>query len=212
MTTSRLEAFSDGVFAIAITLLILEIRIPEGGPGKDLADELLHLWPSYAAYAVSFLVIGIYWVNHHTVFDHVERVDRPLLFLNLALLLCVSFMPFPTGVVARFIREDEAEIALAAYSVTMTVAAAVFFALWIYSATRERLISHSVHDGQVRAIMLRSIPGPVLYGGTIALSFVHPPLTLAVHGLLALFWAASGVRWPAHDVETEQLEGPLGGR
>jgi uncharacterized membrane protein len=150
MSTNRLEAFSDGVFAIAITLLILEIRIPESGPDTDLAEELLHLWPSYAAYAVSFLVIGIYWVNHHSVFDHIARVDRPLLFLNLWLLLTVSFMPFPTAVFARYIREDDAEIAAAAYSATMLMAALAFFVLWWYTATREELLQHQVHEGQAR--------------------------------------------------------------
>jgi uncharacterized membrane protein len=199
MSTNRLEAFSDGVFAIAITLLILEIRIPESGPGTDLAEELLHLWPSYAAYAVSFLVIGIYWVNHHSVFDHIARVDRPLLFLNLWLLLTVSFMPFPTAVFARYIREDDAEIAAAAYSATMLMAALAFFVLWWYAATREELLQHEVHEGQVRAIVLRAIPGPVLYGASLALSFVSPSATLALHGVLGIFWAASGVRWPKHD-------------
>ncbi|MFN0145882.1 MAG: TMEM175 family protein [Dehalococcoidia bacterium] len=199
MTTSRLEAFSDGVFAIAITLLILEIRIPESEAGGHLANDLLHLWPSYAAYAVSFLVIGIYWVNHHMIFDHVERVDRPLLFLNLGLLLSVSFMPFPTGVLARFIREDDAEIAAAAYSATMLVAALAFFALWWYAATREALLQHDVHAGQVRSLLMTSVPGPVLYAACFGLSFINAPLTLAVHAALAIFWAAKGVRWPAHE-------------
>ena len=209
MTTSRLEAFSDGVFAIAITLLILEIRIPETHGGAGLADELRDLWPSYAAYAVSFFTIGIYWVNHHTLFDHIQRVNRPVLFLNLALLLCVSFIPFPTAVFARFVREDDAGIAAAFYGLTATVAGTLFFALWAYVATSEHLLAHEVHAGQRRRIVLSAIPGPILYAATIGLSFINAPLTLAVHGLLALFWALSGVSWPNHNEGVEPT--PLAG-
>src|SRR5205085_2423787 len=94
MGTARLEAFSDGVLAIAATLLVLELRVPEAG--GDLAAALASQWPSYVVYVVSFLTIGIIWVNHHSLLAHVRRVDRPLLFLNLWLLLTISLIPFPT--------------------------------------------------------------------------------------------------------------------
>src|ERR671937_1127352 len=96
MRTARLEAFSDGVFSIAATLLVLELRVPAPDP-VGLAAALLRQWPSYAVYAVSFLTIGIIWVNHHALFDLLRKVDRPLLFLNLLLLLCVAAVPFPTA-------------------------------------------------------------------------------------------------------------------
>src|SRR6266566_22821 len=105
MATGRLEAFSDGVFAIAITLLVLDLAVParnRSEPG-GLAAALGHQWPSYFAYLVSFLIIGIIWVNHHTVFDTVRLVDRPVLFANLALLLVVSALPFPTRLLAEYL-------------------------------------------------------------------------------------------------------------
>src|SRR5262249_56940600 len=100
MEAARVEAFSDGVFAIAITLLILAVGIEQSIAGGSLRHQLLHLWPAYIAYAVSFLTVGIMWVNHHQIFRHFERVDRPLLLLNILLLMCISFTPFSTRIVA----------------------------------------------------------------------------------------------------------------
>src|SRR5919205_889512 len=125
MSTSRAEAFSDGVFAIAITLLILTIELPDSA--EHLGHELLQLWPAYLAYAVSFLTVGIMWVNHHTMFRHFERVDRPLLFLNILLLMLIAFVPFPTRVVAEFLRSpDDRRAAALLYGTTMTVTAICF--------------------------------------------------------------------------------------
>src|SRR5205085_5705026 len=104
LTASRVEAFSDGVLAIAATLLVLELRVPD--PGQDLAQALLAQAPSYATYLVSFLTIGIIWVNHHQLFAHVRRVDRTLLFLNLLRLLVVSLTPFPTALLGRFVTAE----------------------------------------------------------------------------------------------------------
>ena len=102
MSKSRLEAFSDGVFAIAVTLLVLQIEIP--GAGGDLAHEVGQLWPSFASYVVSFFTIGIIWVNHHTIIRRIAQVDRTLLFLNLNLLLWVAFIPWPTALLAHLQR------------------------------------------------------------------------------------------------------------
>ena len=99
METTRAEAFSDGVFAIAITLLVLDLRVPD--PGHLTTAALLGAWPHYFAYVVSFLTIGIMWMNHHTIMGHVARVDRPLLVINLLLLMGVVAIPFPTALVAE---------------------------------------------------------------------------------------------------------------
>src|SRR5205809_407593 len=129
METGRAGAFSDGVFAIAITLLILIIEPPHTDRG--LGHELLRLWPSYLAYAVSFLTIGIMWVNHHAMFRHFARVDRPLLLLNIFLLMCISFTPFPTRVVADHAQSTaNREAAAVLYGLTMTCTAICFFAVW----------------------------------------------------------------------------------
>jgi uncharacterized membrane protein len=109
MSGGRVEAFSDGVFAIAITLLVLDLAVPlrEETPEGELTASLAHQWPAYFAYLVSFLVIGIIWVNHHTVSDKVRLVDRPVLFANLVLLLVVSVIPFPTHLLAEYLTADQ---------------------------------------------------------------------------------------------------------
>ena len=105
MESRRAEAFSDGVFAIAITLLVLDLRLPGAGPEHHtLIYQLLHDWPQYFAYVVSFLTIGIMWMNHHTIFAHITRVDRPLLVINLLLLMAVVAIPFPTSLVAEHLQ------------------------------------------------------------------------------------------------------------
>ncbi|MCW2870179.1 MAG: hypothetical protein JWL99_1499 [Streptomyces oryziradicis] len=128
--SGRVEAFSDGVFAIAITLLVLEIKVPEGAADR-LWSALGEQWPSYAAYAVTFLVIGIMWVNHHTVFVYIARVDRTLLFLNLLLLMGVAALPWPAGLLAAYLRDGHASQAAAiVYSAFMVYHALTFQALW----------------------------------------------------------------------------------
>src|SRR5439155_2102750 len=119
MSSARVEAFSDGVFAIAITLLVLDIHVPapESVGDDGLGAALAHAWPSYFAYLVSFLVIGIIWINHHSMFTMVRRVDRPVLFVNLTLLLFVSALPFPTKLLAEYLTEGggSSHVAAAVY-------------------------------------------------------------------------------------------------
>src|SRR5215211_1586279 len=107
MSPGRLEAFSDGVFAIAITLLVLDIHVPTPQPGANLADELGAQWPSYAAYVVSFLTIGIIWINHHAMFRRAREVDHGIMTLNLLLLLCVGVLPFTTALMAAYLKEGQ---------------------------------------------------------------------------------------------------------
>ena len=205
MSTSRVEAFSDGVFAIAITLLILEIRVPEVEEG-ELWRALRDLWPSYAAFGVSFLVIGIVWVNHHAIWEHVVAVDRPLLFVNLALLGAVAFLPFPTALLATYIQAgDDAHVAAAFYSGAMAAIGITFAAMWNYSARTPQLLHRRVDPRQTALVRTRSLIGPVAYGVLIAMAFVSAPLTLALHGVLALFYAMSGTRWLLVDEDSEEL-------
>ena len=135
METGRVEAFSDGVFAIAITLLILAVGIEEAISQGHLSDELLDLWPAYIAYAVSFLTVGIMWVNHHQIFRHFEHVDRTLLLLNILLLMLIAFTPFPTRVVAQHMESGvDREPAALLYGITMTLTAVCFFSVWYYGS------------------------------------------------------------------------------
>lgn len=123
--TGRLEAFSDGVFAIAATLLVLEFSVGTAG-GRDLGSALLHLWPAYLAYVTSFVTIGIIWINHHYCVETMARADRTLMFLNLLLLLTVAFLPFPTRLVAEYLRKDGEQAAVYAYDATFVLMAIVY--------------------------------------------------------------------------------------
>jgi uncharacterized membrane protein len=126
--TTRLEAFSDGVFAIAVTLLILEIKVP---PIANLGHGLLQLWPSYLAYSISFIVVGAIWINHHVMFEWIERVDQPLILLNTLHLMFIAFVPFPTAVLAEALHTRvEQSTAAAFYGGTFTVIALFVNAMW----------------------------------------------------------------------------------
>jgi uncharacterized membrane protein len=188
--TSRAEAFSDGVFAIAITLLILNVVLPPHH--EPLGPALLRLWPSYIAYAVSFLTIGIMWVNHHTIFQHIARVDRRFLLLNLMLLMLIAFVPFPTRVAAEFARSDENRRAAALlYGVTMTTTAIFFNSLWLYASHGARLLSADADRREVSGITRSYIPGAPMYGTATLIAFASSIASLVLFGAIALFYALS---------------------
>jgi uncharacterized membrane protein len=148
--TMRLVAFSDGVFAITITLLVLEIRPPTDD--ENLLDGLIALWPSYLAYALTFLFIGQVWANHHVMFDHVRTADRVVLLLNTVLLMVVAFLPFATSVLAEALRSGHDErTAVGFYGIAFDVTALTFNAVWQY-ARRHRLLSEALGPIGVTAI------------------------------------------------------------
>jgi uncharacterized membrane protein len=186
---ARLEAFSDGVFAIAITLLILAVGIDQA-PHGDLSSELTDLWPAYLAYAVSFLTIGIMWVNHHTIFRHFARADRPLLLLNVLLLMLIAFVPFPTRVVAEFARSDaDRRAAALLYGITMTTTAILFLAVWMYGS--RRLLRPDADRREVSGITRSYLPGIPTYGTATLLAFADSTVSLVLFGAIALFYALS---------------------
>jgi uncharacterized membrane protein len=188
--TSRTETFSDGVFAIAITLLVLEIRTP--AHSTDLWHDLLELWPSYAAFAVSFGTIGVIWVNHHRQFELFQRADRTLMFLNLLLLFWVAFIPFPTSVVAEQFREGAHEdVAAAVYSATFLVMGISFLSMWTYAA-RSRLLDAQVTPERLRRLTRRNMLGELGYGLAVGLAFLSPPASLILCGLIAVYYAHPG--------------------
>jgi uncharacterized membrane protein len=190
MDTKRLEAFSDGVFAIAITLLVLELQVPEGTDG-GLWHALVHEWPQFAGYLTSFFVIGIMWVNHHSMFTQIVRADRTLLFLNLLLLLWTSLLPFPTGLVSRHLGGSgwDAKVAEALYSITLTLAAVSFSLMWAHAVRGGRLLAAPIGD---RAAEWRSIRrfsvGTLFYAITIGVAFLAPFVALAMQFGLALYY------------------------
>jgi uncharacterized membrane protein len=190
-STRRLEAFSDGVFAIAITLLVLDLTVPTKQQAADggLSAALGRQWPAYAAYLVSFLIIGIIWVNHHTVFDNVRLVNRPVLFANLALLLFVSVLPFPTRLLAEYLTGgDDSHIAAAIYSATMLAIGLAYGLLWLVITSNRGLLHRHINAAASRAALRRFGVGNVFYLATIGLSFISAIATLAVHGAIAIYY------------------------
>jgi uncharacterized membrane protein len=192
-TTTRLEAFSDGVFAIAITLLVLEIRLPpeaEVEHGGGLARTLLTLWPSYAGYAVSFVTIGIMWANHHEVIKLMSGVDHGLIVWNLLLLMAISFTPFPTAVMAEQLPHPgwDRNVAVAFYCGSFTLTALFYNLLWRNASRQRRLIRAHISDERVRAITRAYAPGTFIYGAATAIAFLSVPAALAIVAGLALFY------------------------
>ena len=188
VTTGRLEAFSDGVFAIAITLLVLELSVDTAT--QDLGKELIHIWPSYLAYVTSFLTIGVIWVNHHMLFNYVDHVDRGLLFLNTLLLLVVAFTPFPTRLIAEFLREDENErTAALAYGITFVIMAVIFQLLWRWMATGRRLIRPEIPQEEIDDITRTFLPGVAIYGGATLVALASPLASIVLYLAIALFYA-----------------------
>jgi uncharacterized membrane protein len=192
-STARLEAFSDGVFAIAITLLVLEIRLPAAPDAEAsgrLGATLLHLWPSYAGYAISFVTIGIMWANHHDVVRLLSRVDHGLMVWNLLLLMAISFTPFPTAVMAEHLPHAgwDRNVAVAFYCGSFTLTAVFYNLLWRHAAAGRRLIHAHVSDARVRAITRAYAPGTFLYGLATVTALVSVPVALAIVAGLALFY------------------------
>jgi uncharacterized membrane protein len=195
--TGRIEAFSDGVFAIAITLLIIEIHVPAHENAHELGRELLDLWPSYLGYLTSFLTIGVMWINHHHVFTLITRSDRTLLFVNTLLLMMIAFVPFPTAVLAQFIERDGAREAAVLYGSTLTLTAICFFVWWRYASAHRRLVGDHVTDEEIRDITRAYNPGTILYGGATALAFVSPWASAASYLAIAVFYALPLSQWRA---------------
>ena len=190
METNRAEAFSDGVFAIAITLLILAVGVDQARANGNLSHQLLHLWPAYIAYAVSFVTIGIMWVNHHLVFRQFARVDRPLLLLNVLLLMLIAFVPFPTRVVAQSAHTaGDREAAALLYGITMTTTAILFFSVWIYGS--RKLLRPDADRRDVSGITRSYLPGAPIYAIATLIALVSPVASLIIFGALALFYAIS---------------------
>ncbi len=194
--TGRTEAFSDGVFAVAITVLVLNIKIPglDLSPG-NLPDDarlwslLLNEWPMLAAYATSFATIGVMWLNHHRLYSHIKHTDTVLLLLNLLLLLVIVFIPVPTAVVAEYLVRPDQHAAALLYSGTMVILAVCFNLLWRYASYHNRLLGKNTDTRAVRAINRQYWFGPLVYLVAFILALFSTPASLILNFLLALFFA-----------------------
>lgn len=187
-TASRLEAFSDGVFAIAFALLVLEFHAP--GLDVSLTAYLSSLWPSLLSYSMSFLLIGLVWANHHSMFVHIRRVDRPLLFLNTLLLADVAFMPFPTQLLAQALRlRANVQTAALLYGLVLTIGGLFFNGIWLYAIWHRSLMSEKTSERYLHQVKRRFLIGPAFYGLATVFALVAPAVSLVCYAILiTYFW------------------------
>jgi len=182
--TGRMEAFSDGVFAIAITLLVLEISVPESA-FEDLWSGIAHQWPSYLAYVTSFLTIGGIWAAHHGIFRRLAYANQRLMLLNLLLLMAVSFLPFPTKLMAEAIHDEgAARTSVIFYGATLLVISLLLSALWGSVTLDRHVLRPDVSDDEIKAIALATTPHIGLYVVMIALAVFAP--RVAIFGYLVV--------------------------
>ena len=197
MKTSRLEAFSDGVFAVAITLLVLEINVPGG---ENLWHQLKDEWPSFASFFVSFWVIGIIWVNHHGVLDHLKQANRTVLYLNLLLLMTVVFIPFSTALMADHLKSGADErVAALVYSGAFLAMGLAFSLLWEYITRHREPLGVELSADEVRRISIGFLAGVPFYAVAVATAFISPAVVLVIIGLLAVYYLVAGMRSPDLD-------------
>jgi uncharacterized membrane protein len=189
MQTGRLETFADGVFAIAATLLILNVR-EDTSYCPALSCKIVHAWPSYVAYIVSFLTMGIIWVNHHNVMRQIARADRTFLMITIVFLMVVAFIPFPTGLVAEHIggTHGDAQAATVLYGITLTLTAVMFNLVWFYAARGGRLLREDADPRVVRGISRTFVYGPWTYLALTIVSVVSPRVGAIGFALFAFFW------------------------
>ena len=188
--TGRLETFCDGVIAIAITLLVLEVRVPhvEEGGSSPLWTELRHLWPQYLGYLTSFAIIGIMWANHHNIFRHIARTDHYFVLINLLFLLFVAFIPFPTALLTEYLTHPGERVGGIVYSGWILLTALSYYLLWWYPSHDGRLLKPDADPRDVQSVTRRFRLGPPSYGVAFLLSFVSTIASLVVLIGLALLY------------------------
>jgi uncharacterized membrane protein len=184
--TRRIESFADGVFSIAATLLIIDVSV--SARGGALGHAILHHWPAYAAYAVSFMTIGVMWLNHHTCMRQIGRSDRAFVVINLLLLMCIAFFPFPTRLVAQHLYDPGLRAAALTYGATGTATAICFGVFWFYAASGRRLIDDHADQRTVSGISRSYIPGAPLYATATLVAFWSPTASVTLFAAIAVFY------------------------
>ncbi len=192
--TQRLEAFSDGVFAIAITLLVLDLKVPRGLDAAHLRSALWVQWPGYVSFLASFAVIGIMWLNHHRMFRLIRNATHGILMLNGLLLLMITAVPFPTALVSEYLGHDGQHVAAAVYCGWFVATSFVWNALWRYATSPRRqppILSISPDSAEIRRITRSYLMGPVVYGTALILTIWAPAVSVALCGGLAVVFVLS---------------------
>jgi TMEM175 potassium channel family protein len=191
MSTGRLESFSDGVIAVAATLLVLNLVVPAVGSPGGLAHALGREWPAYFAYAVSFITIGIIWINHHAMIGRLRQADHSILILNLVLLLTIGLLPFATNLLSSYLKASEGQhVAAAVYAGAFLLMAVAFAVLnWHILMRKAHLLHTELPYDERRRILMRSVAGLGPYIVATGVAFISPYATLAISAALAAFYA-----------------------
>lgn len=186
LSTDRLEALSDGIFAIVVTLLVLFIEPPTDADKDPLLGLLLSKWHVFVAYALSFILIGIYWWRHHVIFHYIEKIDSVLIWLNLTFLLVVAFVPFPTSLLIEYFDDPQEYIAGALYGIVQMLCVLLLMAMWWYATWENRLVSANLNPHVVRRFKLVLLLSLVIYILSIGLVFVDIKLSLLIYVIIPL--------------------------
>lgn len=191
--TGRVEAFSDAVFAIALTLLVLDIKIPEATSNNDLWIHIIAQWPTFLAYFMSFLTILVMWVNHHHLFRYIRRANNPFLFINGLLLMFISLTPFPTSLLAEGIKNGTASVAAIVYCGNAVLIGFLFNILWNYASKNNRLLDIHTTRATIAGIHKQYRFGPYLYVAAFIISFWSAAISIGLCMLLVVFFALIGI-------------------
>jgi uncharacterized membrane protein len=189
LSTNRLEAFSDGVFAVAITLLVLNLQVPQIDTISELVPKLGALWPKLLSYALSFVLVGIYWVAHHNTFHYIKRSDRNLLWLNILLLMCIVFLPFPTALLGQY---PEQQVSIIIYAGTLVITGLVLQTLWWYATSGCRLVDRNIDPRLVQRATRRNLTAPLVYLLAIGISVFSVPASLVLFLLVPVYYILPG--------------------
>lgn len=210
MSKSRLESFSDGVFAFAITLLVLTIAQPDDY--ADLSGNLGHRWPSLVAFMVSFTVIGIMWLNHHSLFRHFEHIDRGVIYLNMFLLMTITFLPYPTGVLGHALAGHQGgRTAAMLYAVVTAVNAWAWGGLWWYGSYKGRLLHPAFPPAERAAATLMFTAGVAMYTLAIGVAYLNAYAFLILQALFGLYYAVDPITRRPRRHRAAGPDAPAGG-
>ena len=195
--TNRLEAFSDGVFAVALTLLVVSLAVPEMKAGQPvdaraLLQALAGQWPQFVAFAASFFSVLLLWISHHRTFAMIRRTSRHLMLVNGLLLFFVTLIPFPTAVLARYIQTPAASVVATLYASVFLLITAVFVLLWQVILSQPGLLREHITGAQKRRIQRNNVLGLIPYVAACAAAFWQPYLTVLICIALSIYWVASG--------------------
>ncbi len=194
--TGRIEAFSDGVFAIVITLLAFEIKVPplsELREGQGLLSALIEQWPVYLGFLISFGTIAIMWINHHAMFKNIQRIDHRFLVLNTLLLMMITLVPFSTLLLTEYLEHKDAAIGAIIFSGDFFLIAVFFNLMWFHASRDNRLLAKDADRALVEGITKQYRFGPVFYLVSMGLALISVPASLAVHFVLAAYFTIPGL-------------------